>query len=139
MGQTVKFSDLVYSNLYIGLNKSTWLKSPQPPEMTAWVSQDVGASVSPLTEDEWKQLLENVGLDQIASSINHVDVKNESRSIIQRYGCGGILGSMLQALRLYFQNPNYRQFVKRVNKRGITPKNLEEFFGYGIYIGRKKK
>ena len=30
-----------------------------------------------------------------------------------------------------------RQFVKEVQRGGITPPNLEEYFGYGIYAGKK--
>ena len=30
---------------YVGLNESTWLQTPPPPEMIAWVSQEVGAQV----------------------------------------------------------------------------------------------
>jgi arsenite methyltransferase len=44
---------------YVGLSESTWPKTPPPPELVAWVSQDVGASVKPLTSNEWVELLEN--------------------------------------------------------------------------------
>ena len=30
-----------------------------------------------------------------------------------------------------------RKFVKKVKKEGIAPKNLSEYFGYGLYVGRK--
>jgi hypothetical protein len=50
---------------------------------------------------------------------------------------------MLRVLRrtasLYLRNPTYRTFVKRVRDRGITPKNLDEYFGYGLYVGRKRE
>lgn len=32
---------------YIGLNESTWLKVPPPPELIAWASQDLGANIGP--------------------------------------------------------------------------------------------
>ena len=25
------------------------------------------------------------------------------------------------------------------NQQGITPENLDEYFGYGLYVGRKKE
>ena len=37
---------------YVGLNESTWLKFPPPPELVAWASQDLGANVKPLTTSE---------------------------------------------------------------------------------------
>lgn len=122
---------------YIGLNESTWLKVPPPPDMFAWVSQDVGATVKPLTEEEWTDLLVGAGLSDIYVRISPVDVQTETKGIIQRYGYGGMLRIMLRTLRMYLRNPNYRQFVKRVREEGIQPDNLEEYFGYGIYVGKK--
>jgi ubiquinone/menaquinone biosynthesis C-methylase UbiE len=43
---------------YVGLNETAWLKVPPPPEVIAWAAQDVGASVKPLTPDEWVGLLD---------------------------------------------------------------------------------
>jgi ubiquinone/menaquinone biosynthesis C-methylase UbiE len=33
---------------YVGLNESVWLKTPPPPDVVAWASQDVGANVQPV-------------------------------------------------------------------------------------------
>ena len=41
-------------------------------------------------------------------------------------------------LLLYAKSPAYRSFVKGVRKTGVIPENLEEYFGYGLFIGRKK-
>jgi len=122
---------------YIGLNESTWLKVPPPPEMVAWVSQDLGATVSPLTAEEWTGLLENAGLGEIITRIYEIDVRDESKGIMQRYGCGGMLGVLGRTLSLYIRNPAYREFVKEVRQDGITPKNITEYFGYGVYVGKK--
>ena len=46
---------------YVGLNESTWLKVPPPPELVAWASQDLGANVKPLTSGDWVGLLERAG------------------------------------------------------------------------------
>jgi hypothetical protein len=48
-----------------------------------------------------------------------------------------MLGVLWRMLSLYAKNPAYRRFVKEVRKDGVAPKDLEEFFGYGIYVGRK--
>ena len=44
---------------YVGLNESTWLKTPPPPEMVAWSSQDLGANVKRLSSAERVSLLES--------------------------------------------------------------------------------
>lgn len=122
---------------YIGLNESTWTKTPVPANMAAWVAQDVGATVNPLTKEEWTELLVNAGLGDIYVRTGSVDVQIETKGIVQRYGYSGILGTTLRAFRLYLRNPNYRQFLKRVREEGVRPDNLEEYFGYGIYVGKK--
>jgi len=122
---------------YVGLNESTWLKTPAPPELLAWVSQEVGAQVKPLTREEWAALLEDAGLKDLIVSIYHVDPRDEAGAMMRRYGCLGMLRVWGRMLRLYFQNPAYRRFVKRVSQGGVVPENLNEYFGYGLYVGRK--
>lgn len=122
---------------FVGLNESTWLKVPPPQALIDWVRQDVGATVEPQTAEGWQDLLHNAGLLDIVVILEPVDVKAESRGILQRYGIGGILSTLTRAFRMYLRNPNYRQFVKDVNQRGLIPEDFNAFFGYGIFVGRK--
>ena len=122
---------------YIGLNESTWLKVPPPPELIAWASQDLGANVKPLTSDEWTGLLETAGLQGIITRTSDINVKDEAKGIYRRYGFGGMLGIMFRMLSLFAKSPAYRKFVKQVKKDGVAPRNLDEYFGYGIYVGQK--
>ena len=123
---------------YVGLNETAWLKVPPPPDVVAWAAQDVGASVKPLAPDEWSSLLENAGLKEITSSIYVINLQDESKGILHRYGWGGALNVMGRMLLLYIKNPAYREFVKGVRQTGVTPVNLEEYFGYGLFVGHKK-
>jgi arsenite methyltransferase len=122
---------------YVGLNESSWLKTPPPPEMVAWASQEVGAQVAPLAPEAWQALLENADLRNIVVRVLPVAVKDESRGVIRRHGYFGMARTLFRALRLYVRNPNYRAFVKRVQGQGLVPKDLTDYFGYGIYVGRK--
>ena len=122
---------------YVGLNESTWLKVPPPPELVAWASQDLGANVKPLTSSEWVGLLEAAGLREMVVRTYEINVQEEARGIYRRYGCRGMLGIMFRMLSLYARSPAYRKLVKEVRKNGVTPKNLDEYFGYGLYVGRK--
>jgi len=133
-----EYTRVTRSGGYVGLAESTWLKAPPPPELVAWVSQDVGACVQPLTADEWTGLLENAGLKDISTQLYPVDAKHEAKLLLKRYGAGNMLGNMLRAFRLYLRNPAYRDFVQSVNQGGIVPDNLAEYFGYGMYLGRKE-
>jgi ubiquinone/menaquinone biosynthesis C-methylase UbiE len=122
---------------YVGLNESTWRKVPPPPEVLAWAGQDLGASVKPLTAGEWSGLLEGAGLTEIVVQTSEIDTRAEAKGIVRRYGLGGMLRILARTLRLYARNPNYRRFVQSVQKQGVTPDNLEDYFGYGLYVGRK--
>jgi len=48
-----------------------------------------------------------------------------------------MLGVMGRMLSLRVRNPANRRFVKEVRQGAVTPKNLEEYFEYGLYVGRK--
>ena len=122
---------------YVGLNESTWLQTPPPPDMVAWVSQEVGAQVKPLTREEWVGLLESTGVEELVVRIHHIDTRDEAGAMMRRYGCLGMLRVWGRTLRLYVRNPAYRSFVKRVRQGGLVPENLNEYFGYGVYVGRK--
>jgi ubiquinone/menaquinone biosynthesis C-methylase UbiE len=122
---------------YVGLNESAWLKFPPPPEIVAWTAQDLGATVQPLTSDAWTRLLEVAGLTEITARTYTVKTQDETRGILQRYGWGGMLGVMGRMLLLYVRRPAYRKFVKEVREGGLIPENIEEYFGYGLFVGRK--
>ena len=122
---------------YVGLNESIWLKVPPPPEVVAWASQDVGASVQPLTSDAWVGLLEGAGLSERVVRVYKIDTRDEAKGVQRRYGAGGMLRVLWRMLSLYVRSAAYRRFVKGVREGGVTPENLEEYFGYGLFIGRK--
>lgn len=122
---------------YVGLNESTWLKTSPPQEMIAWATQEIGTGANPQTSQGWTALLENAGLQDISTKMFEINVKDESKGILKRYGFGGFMKVLGRMLALYFKNQDYREFVKEVQKGGITPKNLGAYFGYGLYVGRK--
>lgn len=122
---------------YVGLNETVWLKVPPPPEVVAWAAQDVGASVQPLTPDAWTGLLETAGLKEITVITYSINTQDESRGILKRYGTGGMLRVMGRMLLLYARSPAYRKFVKGVRQGGVIPPHLEEYFGYGLFVGQK--
>jgi len=122
---------------YVGLNEGTWPKVPPPPEVVAWASQDLGTNVKPLTFGEWVGLLEGAGLKEIAVRAYEIDTQDEAKGILRRYGWGGMFRVLGRMLSLYARNPAYRRFVKTVREEGVTPESLDEYFGYGVYVGKK--
>jgi len=122
---------------FVGLNESTWLKTPPPPELLTWASQDLGANVKPLTSSEWEGLLKTAGLREIIVQTYEMNVKDEAKGLYRRYGFGGMLVVVFRMLFLYGKNPAYRKFVREVRKDGVAPENLDQYFGYGLYVGQK--
>ena len=122
---------------YVGLNEGTWLKVPPPPEMVAWASQDLGANVKPLTSAEWVGLLQVAGLRDVVVNTYEIDTQEEAKGILGRYGWGGIIRVIRRMVALYARNPFYRSFVKEIREGGVAPENLDEYFGYGVYVGQK--
>jgi len=136
-GAVNEFARVTKPGGYVGLNESTWLTTPPPPEVVAWTSQEVGASVSPLTGEEWAATLESAGLREIVASVHTIGIQDETQGILRRYGLGGMLRVFWRIADLYLRNPAYRSFVRGVREQGMTPENLDEYFGYGLYVGRK--
>jgi len=123
---------------FVGLNESTWLKAPIPPEIASWTSRQVGSSATPLLREEWTGLLENAGFKDLFEEILEIDVKDEAGGIFRRYGFRRMMQIMGRTFKLYLRSPAYREFAKNLKQEGITPENLSDYFGYGIYVGRKK-
>lgn len=122
---------------YVGLNETAWLKVPPPPEVIAWAKQDIGASVKPQTPETWIGLLESAGLKEVTAKIYAINTQDEAKGILRRYGLGGMLGVMARILLLYVRSQDYRKFVKEVRQGGVVPENLEEYLGYGLFVGQK--
>lgn len=122
---------------YVGLNESAWLKMPVPPEMVAWAEQDIGASVQPLTGDAWTALLVGAGLKVIHTKTYTLNMQDETKGIVDRYGFAGMLKVFGRMIKLYTQSPDYRKFVKEARQGGIVPEKLDEYFGYGLFVGQK--
>jgi ubiquinone/menaquinone biosynthesis C-methylase UbiE len=122
---------------HVGLNEATWLTIPIPAEVKDWASQNLGGAVNPLLPEEWVALLDNARLKDIFSRVSPISIAEESRGILERYGWGGVLRTLGRTLKLYLKNPAYRKFVRSLRQKGVTPPGLEEYFGFGIYVGRK--
>ncbi len=81
--------------------------------------------------------MENAGLSEIVARTHELNVRKEAKEIVRRYGYTGMLRSIYRVLSLYARSPDYRRFVKKVREERLTPDNIEEYLGYGIYVGRK--
>ncbi|MCW4020218.1 MAG: hypothetical protein NWF14_03190, partial [Candidatus Bathyarchaeota archaeon] len=83
-------------------------------------------------------LLQGAGLTEIVVEVSGINTRKEAKGLVRRYGYGGMVRSIVRGIFMYARNPAYRRFVKEVRNGGITPENLEEYFGYGMYVGKKE-
>jgi ubiquinone/menaquinone biosynthesis C-methylase UbiE len=136
-GAVAEYARVTKPGGYVGLNESTWRKVPPPPEVVAWVGQDVGGNAKPMTAEEWVGFLEDAGLKEIVVRTYDVHTRDEAKALLGRYGCRGMLGVYGRMLALYVRNPAYRRFLKGIRRGGVSLEELETYYGYGLYVGRK--
>jgi len=122
---------------YVGLNESTWLKTPIPQNVASWTTRQVGTSATPLLQDEWVALLNKTGFKDLKIEIQEIDIREEAAGIMRRYGFLKMMQVIGRTFKLYVRSSAYREFAKDIKKHGVTPENLTEYFGIGIYVGRK--
>jgi arsenite methyltransferase len=119
---------------YIGLNESIWIKAPPPKELVKWASRLYGGKTEFMTSEGWQELFKGLGLREIVvrtykitplgqwlDEVGGTDLRDFTR------GWGWFFSQ-------FIGNPGYRRFMKEAL---ITPRNLFEYLGYGIYVGRK--
>jgi ubiquinone/menaquinone biosynthesis C-methylase UbiE len=123
---------------YVGLSETTWLQAPPPPEIRAWVDDDLSKHADPLTAEGWQGLLAGAGLEEVTAQVHAIDVRSEARGTLRRYGCAGLIGILGRTLLLYLRDPDYRAFFQEATGgSGAMPDNLSQYLGYGLYVGRK--
>lgn len=113
----------------IGLNEATWIKTPPPTELVGYLSKVFGVRGEILDSDGWRELLEGAGLRNIIVRTNKVDALSNKRDDIS-----DLLRTLPMVLYMYVRSSMFRGFIQESLS---IPKNLLEYFGYGLYVGRK--
>lgn len=124
---------------YVGLNESTWIKEKPPKELVEYLFQSAGG-VKLETPEGWGKLLENAGLKDIIVRPYRINAITQWLDGIRRTGLIWILGGWCRVLRMYITSPDQRKGIQKmmIAAKNITSaKNMFEYFGYGIYVGRK--
>ena len=117
---------------YVGLNEETWMKTPVPAELVEFVSRTWGGA-KPETPDGWAALLEGAGLRDVVVRTHRFSALREA-SQIRRYSFGDLARMLYRTVSLYTGSPAFRRYMKG---RRSLPRNIWDYLGYGIYVGRK--
>jgi SAM-dependent methyltransferase len=114
---------------YVGLNEATWIKTPPPADLLEYLSRTFGFKGEILTADGWEELLAGVGLRDIVVRTCKANALSDKRDDLI-----DVLRVWYRALYLYIRSSAFRSLVRE----GLSvPENLLEYFGYGMYVGRK--
>lgn len=122
----------------IGLNEGIWLQTP-PPDLIAYMTRALGGAVF-LTAEGWTELLARAGLTEIIAEPRKVNAVSQWRSEISRLDRDDLKNygqAWRQLSRLLVTSPDFRRYVREL--ASISPNLLRAFdyFGYGIFTGRK--
>ncbi len=114
---------------YVGLNEATWIKTPPPIELVRYLSSVYGVKGETLDPGGWEGLLASAGSRDMVVRAYQAKALSSKRDDLM-----DVLRVFPKMLYLYIRNSTFRSLIKEVLS---IPKNLLEYFGYGIYVGRK--
>ena len=112
----------------IGLNEATWLKSPPRQEIIGFLDRTFGFKGELFTSQGWKERLERSGIKEITLRTYKTDSLRDPKEDIK-----DLVQSFPRVLYSLIRRPKFREFIKMSM---ATPKNLLDYFGYGLYVGR---
>lgn len=122
---------------YIGLNEAILIKTPPPAEVVEYLSSSFfGAKIE--TSVAWEKLLAESGLKDLVVRTYRLTVLSDAINRIRWFGFRDILLTWSRLLSMYLSGSASRREIKKMLLLILNaPKNIYEFWGYGIYVGRK--
>lgn len=120
---------------YIGFNEATWIKTPST-ELVKYLSRITGVKEI-LTSDGWDELLAGSGLKDIEVRIYKIDKLSQFINELRAFGFRDYLRGWCKFLSLCIKSSAFRQYLKDAWPKSKSIRNMFDYIGYGIYVGRK--
>jgi SAM-dependent methyltransferase len=123
---------------YVGLNEGTWLQSPPPVDLAAFVARTM-AGANFRTADDWQALLEAAGLRDLtvrSYKLGAVRQRLDEMRGLDRQDILDRFRAMGSFLSLYRKDPAFRRYAKGLTPSRAIMKDLFAYLGYGLYVGR---
>lgn len=127
-----EYARVVKPGGYVGLNEEFWIKPP-PAEIMEYTRFTWEIEPKLATLDDWRGWMQNAGLRDIVVNPHIFDARRES-SQVKRYRPGDTVRMLGRTMSLYIRNPTFRRYM---GERRRLPKNFFQYFGYGLFVGRK--
>lgn len=120
---------------FIGFNEATWIKTP-PTELVEYLSRVTGVKEI-LTSNNWKELLAGAGLRDIEVRTYKIDKLSQLINEMRAFGFRDYLRGWCKFLSLCMKSSAFRQYLKEAWPQSKNIRNMFDYIGYGIYVGRK--
>jgi ubiquinone/menaquinone biosynthesis C-methylase UbiE len=117
---------------YVGFNEELWIETPPAP-MVEQVRRIWDIKPDIPTLEGWMRFLEGVGLRDVVVRTYKFSARRESTEV-QRYSFQDMWRMFYRTLFLYVKSPAFRKYMA---ERRHLPKDLFEYLGYAIFVGRK--
>ena len=118
---------------FLGITEATWIEAP-PQRIVDTLSGTFGPGFAVLHTEGWKKLLQGSGLKDVVAASHRITVRSESRDRFRRLDFKQYARIWLRSLSLARRSPEYRNLPQGALS---DPRELINYWGYGIYVGRK--
>lgn len=119
---------------YLGLNEVSWLKMP-PQELAAYLCRVMSAEF--LTCNGWKELFESSGLRETVALAYKTNAINQWTSEVRQFELADFIKAWCRYFYMFVKNPSARKFTREALSFPRSIFGLFQYFGYGLYAGRK--
>ena len=121
---------------YVGITEMTWRRPPRSKSRQLF-KRTVYAEAYDAAG--WKAVLEEAGLKDVRGDAHAINARLESKGRFERYGCWGVLVSILRMPLVLARDRKSRAFIKDVLSGGMggLSRDLFDEMGYGVFVGRK--
>lgn len=116
---------------YVGVTESTWLE--RRGRRADRFMKTLGAVA--LQKEDWVALMAQAGLEDVSAGVYRVNLRDEARGRLKRFGVGGLVRAANRAVSAILLNPRARRLLGQA--RVTVPRRVLKSMGYGIYAGRK--
>jgi arsenite methyltransferase len=123
---------------HVGLNEVSWLKTPVPQVVLEYLSSDHFSGASAETVETWRGLLAASGVQDVVVRVHQISARSDVRDRLKWFGFRGVVANFYRMATLSLSSPATRRGIQRMmamSRHG--PKDLYDYYGYGIYVGRK--
>jgi len=121
---------------YVGLNEVSWLKTPVPQSVLEYLSGNYFSGARAETVETWQGLLAASGVQDVVVRVHQISARSDVRDRLKWFGFRGVVANLYRMVALSLSSPATRRGIRLTMSRHV-PKDLYDYYGYGIYVGRK--